>query len=214
MIVPSRLRRYFTGSALVSALVSTGSLAASGAAPTGLELTKNCSIVGVTDLSRILGVDVQASDRATQTGGICTFPSQSATEEGVASYAIVTQPDVVARATYFRIVAIRRCGNVDPSAPNAAQCATFRKLASATTVAEYYTDRTATPDAAPQTGLGDRAIATATALYVLRGGEVFECVARRSEFLDVERSNALATLLLERVAPIDAPPTPAASNGP
>ena len=188
-------------------------IAASGDESTGLALSQNCSIVGMRDIAKVLGVDVQATDAASEAGGICTFPSQSATEEGVASYSIVTHADVIARASYFKLLSIR-CGNVDPHAPNAAQCATYRKLANATTVADYFADRSGAADAMPQKGLGDAAIATAAAVFVLRGGEVFECVARRSEFLDVERSDALAALLLERVPPIDAPPSPAASNTP
>ncbi len=180
---------------------------------TGLELSQQCSIVGAKDASAILGDDVQASDPATQTGGICTFPSVSVSHEGIVTYSVVTRADVVARAGYFRLLT-RKCGNVDPRSPNYAQCATFHKLSDATTVADYYADRSAAKDATPQAGLGDAAVATATAVYVLRGGEVFECVVRRTEFLDVDRSVALASLLLARVKPLAAPPAPAASKAP
>ncbi len=168
----------------------------------------------MSDLSKILGVTVQTPSPETQTGGICTFASQAVSEEGVAAYSIVTRADVLARAPYFLFLGFRRCGNVDSRAPNYAQCMAFRKLGRATTVADYYAARADERDAVPQSGLGDAAVATAAAVYVLRGGEVFECVARRSEFLDVDRAVALARLLLARVEPIDAPPSPAASNTP
>jgi hypothetical protein len=181
---------------------------------TGLALSKNCTIAGVSDLSTILGVTVQTPAPESENGGICTFASQSASEEGVAAYSIVTRADVLARAPYYLFLGFRRCANVDPHAPNYAQCMAFRKLGQATTVADYYAARADERDAVAQSGLGDAAVATAAAVNVLRGGEVFECVARRSEFLDVDRAVALARLLLARVEPIDAPPAPAASNTP
>jgi hypothetical protein len=199
---------------VLAVLANLVPLAAMGDEATGLALSKNCTIVDVRDVSKVLGISVEAPDPATQTGGICTFVSQSASEEGVVAYAIVTHADVLTRASYFAFLAVRRCGNVDPHAPNYAQCASFRKLGKATTVADYYAARAGDRDAVAQSGLGDAAVATASAVYVLRGGEVFECVARRSEFLDVDRAVALATLLLARVPPIDAPPPPAASNTP
>jgi hypothetical protein len=204
----------FVFSTVVATIVCFAPYAGYGEETTGLALSKNCTIVDAPEVSKILGVSAQAPPPESQTGGTCTFPSQAASQEGIAAYSIVTQADVVARAPYFLFMGFRRCGNVDPHAPNYAQCVAFRKLGRATTVAEYYAARADESDAVPQSGLGDAAVATAAAVYVLRGGEVFECVARRSEFLDVDRAVALAQLLLARVEPIDAPPTPAASNTP
>jgi hypothetical protein len=197
-----------------AALAYAAPRTAFGDETTGLALSKNCTIVNVTDVANVLGIDVQAPDAASQVGGTCTFPSLAASQEGIAAYSIVTQADVLARAPYFLYLGFRRCGNVDPHAPNYAQCVAFRKLGRATSVAEYYAARADESDAVPQKGLGDAAVATAAAVYVLRGGEVFECVARRSEFLDVDRAVALAALLLARVEKVDAPPAPAASNTP
>ncbi len=176
---------------------------ASATIPSGLELTKNCTLVGAHDASAILGTGVEAFPPETQAGGVCSFSTGSVMQQGVVSYAVVTQPDVVARAGFFLRLA-RRCGNVDPRAPNAAQCATYRKLIDVTTPQAYFEARSGTPDAVAQ-ALGDKAVSNATAVYVLRGGEVFECVVRPDETLDVDRSIALANMLLARVAPIEAP---------
>jgi len=111
-----------------------------GEETTGLALSNNCTIVDVRDVAKVLGISVEAPDPATQTGGICTFASQDLSQEGVAAYSIVTHADVLSRANYFAVLGIRKCGNVDPHAPNYAQCETFRKLGHATTVAEYYAD--------------------------------------------------------------------------
>ena len=180
--------------------------------PPGLELVNHCTIVGTSDAAGIIGFDVQAPDPTTQSAGICSFASSAITREGILTYSVVTTADVLTRRTYFRYLAVR-CGSVDASAPNAAQCGTFRKLAFATSARDYYAARTGTPDSAAVAGLGDAAMSNATAVYVMRGDEVFECSVRVGDSLDTDRSTMLATLLLDRVAPLAAAsPAPAKPN--
>ena len=182
------------GIALLAAALMPQAAFAQTASP---DLTKGCTVVGAPDASSILGYDVQDPDETARAGGICSFVTRRASEEGIVAYSVVTADTLDLHRQYFRIKA-RFCGGVQPHTLNYAACKSYVALATAADIDAYYAARIDVPEAKSLPDIGNAA-STATAVYVKRGGEVFECVVRRTEFLDVDRSIALAKLLLARV---------------
>jgi hypothetical protein len=168
----------------------------------------DCSVVGGDEVAQILGFAVAPPDESSRTGGICFFPSTAISEEGSASYAIVDADHLPQRRAFYAALA-RRCGSPAAGAPREALCKAFVELAQVKDLDDYYAARTDFPNAEPENGLGDAAIAAGDALYVKRGAQVFEVVVRRGDALDIDRSIALAKLLLARTPPILEPePSP------
>ncbi len=193
------------GAALAQAPGSAGDGSPSGyVAPPKAD----CSVVSGDEIAQILGFAVSPPDESSRTGGICFFPTTAISEEGSASYAIVDADHLPQRRAFYAALA-RRCGSPAAGAPREALCKAFAAMAQVKDVDAYYAARTDFPNAEPENGLGDAAIAAGDALYVKRGAQVFEVVVRRGDALDVDRSVALAKLLLARTPPIPEPePSP------
>jgi hypothetical protein len=167
-------------------------------AATAPAIAADCSIAGPDDAARILGYPVEDADEVSRAGGICFFASRAVSDDGAVSYAIVTASGLPARRAFFAFQA-RLCAGVTPGAPNDAMCRTYVKLSTATDLDAYFAARTATADASPVPLTGADAVATATAVFVRTKDAVIEAAVRRSDVLDVDRSLALAKLLLERL---------------
>lgn len=160
-----------------------------------------CTLVNVDDIARILGFAVEVADETSRSGGVCFFATRAVSDEGSASYGIVSVADLPQRRAFFAVLA-RQCAGVSAAAPRAAPCATYAKLAAAADLDAYFTARTSVAQATP-VALGDGAVAVATedALYVRRGPRVIEVSVKRGEALDVARTTALASLVLARLSP-------------
>jgi hypothetical protein len=179
---------------------SPGSTAALPSAAT-LATFAECSAVTVDEATRLLGYDVLPPDVTARAGGDCFLVSQSMSEDGSVSYSLVTSARLVKLRPYF-IAMARRCAGVAPSSPRAAVCALYVQLAGVTDLAAYYTARTTLPGAAPVAGLGDGSNGAAEAggtLFVREGGVIVEAAIRRDGNFDLDRSEALSRLLLERL---------------
>ncbi len=157
-----------------------------------------CDAVDANAAATVLGYPVGAPDATSRAAGICFFSTQSISENGLVSYAVITPERLPQRRAYFTALA-RMCAGVSKVAPRAALCATYVTLAGVQSLEEYFTARTSDPDSVPVPGLGDAAFATRGTLYVRRSGAVFEIVVRREREFDATRSIALAKLLLQRI---------------
>ncbi|MDQ2858661.1 MAG: hypothetical protein M3R53_08440 [Candidatus Eremiobacteraeota bacterium] len=158
-----------------------------------------CDAVDANAAATILGYPVGAPDATSRAAGICFFPTQSISENGIVSYAIITLERLPQRRAYFTALA-RMCAGVSTVAPRAGLCATYVKLARVENLEDYFTAQTSDPDAVPVPALGDAAFVSHGTLYVRRAGAVFEVVVRRERQFDIARSTGLATLLLQRVS--------------
>ncbi len=183
------------GSTLALIALPAGGTLAQEPAPAATPAPANCSVVGMADIAALLGMDVQDADPLSRKGGVCSFTSRSVSDDGTASYAVVTAEQVAQRRPYFRLMQLR-CGGVRSGAPNAPLCSTYSALAKARTIGQYYAARTAGAD--PIQHLGDAAAASAGALYVRTGPAVIEASVHRDNAFDLARSTALARMLLER----------------
>lgn len=194
----SRLRRLtFAPACLFAACVAlTGRALPAPTAPPATPA--QCDAIDANAASTILGYPVGAADATSRAAGICFFPTQSVSENGLVSYAVVTLERLPQRRAYFTALA-RMCAGVSKVAPRAAVCATYVTLAGVQSLDDYFTARTADPDAVAVPALGDAAFATRGTLYVRRTGAVFEVVVRRERQYDAMRSTALAKLLLQRI---------------
>jgi len=170
----------------------------------------DCTLVSRDEIATILGYAVGPADETSRAGGVCFFASQSVTDNGAASYAIVDNDRLQQRRAFYAALA-RRCAGVQPDAPRGAVCKTFAELAQVKDIDAYFAARTDFPNAEAVKGLGDAAVAAGDALYVKRNDLVFEVVVRRGDALDVDRAAALAKLLLDR---LPAPPAPEPSASP
>jgi hypothetical protein len=179
--------------------ISSANAGAQNVTPAPLPPPADCSIVNADEASHILGYSVSPADEASRTGGICFFPSRSVSQEGSASYAVVTAAQLPQRRGFFAALA-RRCGSVAHGAPREFACATFVKLALSKDLDDYFAARTSSDDASPVPGLGVTSIATEDALYVRRPDAVVEVVVRRGEDFDLPRATELAKLLLSRLS--------------
>ena len=133
-------------------------------------------------------------------------------EDGSVAYALVNAARLVTLQPYFVALA-RRCAGVAASSPRAAACAMYVKLAAVRDVDAYYAARTDRPDAGPVVGLGEGVDGAASAdgtIFVRRGRAIVEAAVRRDGAFDLERSEALARLLLKRLS--TAMPGPAPSG--
>jgi hypothetical protein len=187
--------------------------ATTGAAPSAATLTAfaECSVVTADEATRLLGYDVLPPDTTARAGGDCFFVSQSMSEDGSVSYSLVTAARLAKLRPYF-IAMARRCAGVQPSSARAAPCALYVKLAGVTDLDAYYAARTTLTDAAPVAGgLGEGssgAVSAGGTLFVRAAGIVVEAAFERDGTFDLERSEALARLLLERLlgrAPVPSP---------
>jgi hypothetical protein len=168
----------------------------------------DCTLVSRDEIAAILGYAVGPADESSRAGGVCFFASQSVTDDGAASYAIVGNDRLQQRRAFYAVLA-RRCAGVQPDAPRSAVCKTFSELAQVKDIDAYFSARTDFPNAEAVKGLGDAAVAAGDALYVKRGDLVFEVVVRRGDALDVDRATALAKLVLDRTPVAPAPePSP------
>ncbi len=169
-----------------------------------------CSVLSVEEASRSLGYDVLPPEARARAGGNCFLTSQSMSEDGSVAYALVTAARLVALRPYF-IALARRCAGVAVSSPRAAACALYVKLAAVRDLDAYYAARTERPDAAPVAPLDGADVATSAdgTIFVRRGAAVLEAAVRRDGAFDLERSEALARLLLLRLrAPASPGPSP------
>ncbi len=147
----------------------------------------------------ILKLQVKAADDSSRSGGVCFFASRTPSDDGSASYAIVDKDRLAQRRAYYGLLA-RRCADTSPpNVPNAVVCKSVTALAQAKDMDAYYAARTDFPNSEPVKGLGDAAVAAGEAVYVKRGDLVFEFAVKHGNALDVERSTALAKLVLARV---------------
>jgi hypothetical protein len=153
--------------------------------------------VGADEIVGILGYQVKAADDSSRSGGVCFFASSTPSDDGSASYAIVDKDRLAQRRAYYEGFA-KRCADA-PHAPNAVVCKSVTALAQAKDIDAYYAARTDFPNSEPVKGLGDAAVAAGEALYVKRADMVFEFAVKHGNALDVERSAALAKLVLARV---------------
>jgi hypothetical protein len=158
-----------------------------------------CDIVSAGEVAAIVGLSLQPPDQTSRSAGICFFAGTSIDDQGSASYALVTAEALAQRRPYFAVLA-RRCAGVAPAAPRAALCATYAKIADANDLEEYFTARTGTA-AEPVADLGDGALATDDAVYVLRGPYVVEATVTIAQAFDLPRTTALVKLLLARLKP-------------
>ncbi|GAC1300266.1 MAG: hypothetical protein NVSMB19_06510 [Vulcanimicrobiaceae bacterium] len=200
MCEPLRPRRSAAAVALAAALLAATPIvaAAESPGPSATLAPADCRIVDATEAARVLGFPVGAPDESAARGGICFFPSRAVSQDGSVTYALVTAERLPQRRAYFAAAA-RRCGSVAKGAPREAVCRAYVRLAGVTDLDAYFEARTDSAAAKPVARLGALAIAAPDALYVRRGATVVECVVRRGEALDVERSTALARLVLERM---------------
>lgn len=157
----------------------------------------DCRLVDGVEAARIVGYPLGAPDESAARGGICFFAARSLSQEGSLSYALVTLARIPERRAYF-IAAARRCGSVATGSSNESICRAYRRLAEASDLTAYFKARTDFADAVAIANLGDEAIVAPDAVYVRRADVVYECVVRRGETIDVERSTQLARLLLAR----------------
>jgi len=186
------------------------SSASPAAVPTSGPGLPDCGLVSRDEIATILGYAVGPADESSRAGGVCFFASQSVTDNGAASYAIVDNDRLQQRRAFYAALA-RRCAGVQPDAPRGAVCKTFAQLAQVKDIDAYFAARTDFPNAETVKDLGDAAVAAGDALYVKRNDLVFEVVVRRGDALDVDRAAALAKLLLDR---LPTPPAPEPSPSP
>ena len=161
-----------------------------------------CTVVTAEEATQILGYGVLPADARARIGGNCFFSTQSMSQDGSVTYALVTAARLVTLRPYF-IALARRCAGVAPSSPRAAACAMYVKLAGVLDLDAYYAARTDTPDAEPVAGFGggvDGAMSADGMLFMRRGGMVVEAAVRRDGAFDLERTQTLARLLLQRLA--------------
>lgn len=154
----------------------------------------DCSLVSADDAAQLLGYAVSAAGRIARVGGICSYASRAASEDGVVSYAFVTTERLAALRPFYTVLA-RGCGGGKRSPA----CVTYIDLATVRDVATYYAVRSAMAGAAPVDGIGDGATSAGGTLYVRHGTSVLETVVRRDGAFDLERSERLARLLLGRI---------------
>lgn len=172
----------------------------SSPSPVARPAPADCSLVDERRASEIVGFDLAAAERASRAAGICFFPSRSVSQEGSASYAIVTNASLPQLRPYFAYLA-RRCGIVSHGASaRASLCATYTRVARAVDIAEYFAARTDLPGAASVTGLGERAFAADGCIFVATGGRVVETIVRRDGAFDLDRSTSLARGLLAAIS--------------
>jgi hypothetical protein len=150
---------------------------------------------------------VKPADDSSRSGGVCFYASRTLSDDGSASYAIVDKDRLAQRRAYYGVLE-RRCANVAANAPNAVVCKSVSELAQAKDMDAYYAARTDFPNSEPVKGLGDAAVAAGEALYVKRADVVFEFAVKHGNALDVDRSAALAKLVLARVPAASPEPAP------
>jgi hypothetical protein len=184
----------------MSTAAQNASPEASAAAAAGTAANADCSLVTAGDAAAILGYDVLPASESARTGGVCFYASQTISQDGGVSYALTDAARLRAIRPYF-IALARKCAGIAPSAPNAAACATYAKVARSADLDAYFAARTETTDATAVPGLGERAVSAAGTLYVRRGATIYEALVRRDGAFDIERSEQLVRLLLARMGP-------------
>ena len=83
-----------------------------------------CAWLATADVTAIVGVAVEAADRTSRRSGICFFPSQLVSDDGSASYAVITPASLAERRRFYAYAA-RRCGAASTT-QHAANCAVVR----------------------------------------------------------------------------------------
>ncbi len=191
---------------LLAALSWTAFATAATAVPAAAQnAAVDCTLIGLEQLSALAGTAVSPPDEAAAGSGMCFFPSSSAADDAVVSYAVVRPQTLAQRTAYFKVQS-RLCAGIDPAAPRAALCALYAKLAAVTSVDGYFEARTQSdPAAQPVPDLGDRAAATADGLYVQRANLMLEIAVRREGALDADAETKLARTLLERIPAAQTP---------
>lgn len=164
--------------------------------PAGSPAPASCALLSADDVASLVGFAVQDPEDASRSSGVCFFAARSVSDDGSATYAIVSPADLPARRAYFAVLA-RRCAGVSAVAPRAAACATYARMASARDLGAYFEARTS--GAASLAQLGDAAFATADAVYVKRGERVVEAVVMRQDAFDAALATKLAALVLARL---------------
>ncbi|GAC1443944.1 MAG: hypothetical protein NVS2B8_09680 [Vulcanimicrobiaceae bacterium] len=195
--------------AAVAIMVMPSAARAQSSAPQSSPTLDVCALVDSSEVATIVGYPVEPPDVASRAAGICFFTTRSISQDGSATYAVVTGENLAQRRTYAAAQA-RRCAGVAKGAPNALACKGYADLALADSLDAYFTARTSTADASPVPSLGPGAIAAPNALYVRDEARIVEVVVRRGETLDIDREIALAKLVLERL-PHAATPKPSSS---
>jgi hypothetical protein len=195
-----RIGRTLAVAFAVAVASAFGSARASAATPS--PSVAACDVVSADEVAAILGLAVQPADEASRTGGICFFATRGVSDEGSASYAIVTAADLPERRAFYSALVVE-CGGdaaVAATASRAAACATYEKLATASDLDAYFAARTTAADAVPVPDMKD-AVSTGEAVYARRGPRVVEAVVERAQVLDLPRSTALAELVFAHLQP-------------
>ncbi len=160
----------------------------------------DCALIGVQEAGQILGLAVVGPDEATQHQGRCLFSSEKLSKDGSVLYGFVRAAEVPALEQYYKAL-LRTCAGITPGAPREPFCKTIERLSNAGDIDAYFAARTAIPSSHPAPELGPGAVASGDGVFVRRDDYVLEAIVSLDEQVDVQRSIALAKLLLQRLEP-------------
>jgi len=163
-------------------------------------LPDDCKLIGVEEAGKLVNMAVVGPDEATERQGYCLFTSKQATKDGSVLYGFVRAAQVPDLQRYYQAIRYT-CAGIVPGAPREGFCKTIERLSQASDIDAYYAARSDVPNAKPAPDLGPKAVASSNGVFIRQEDYVLEAIVLVNQEVDVQRSTALAKLLLERLQP-------------